>query len=76
VLDIADLQALPKGRAVVFASGAPATLARTLPWMTGPHSDVVEASILEYDPAADATIAAATTALSDAQAQEETVLPA
>jgi type IV secretory pathway TraG/TraD family ATPase VirD4 len=38
ILDVADSAALPKGRVVVLASGAPATLARTLPWMTGPHA--------------------------------------
>jgi hypothetical protein len=76
VLDVADLSALPKGRAVVLASGAPAALVRTLPWMSGPHADAVRASILEHDPAADATIAAATATLTDAQAKDEAGLPA
>ena len=30
VLDVADLSAMPRGRAVVFASGAPAVLVSTL----------------------------------------------
>jgi hypothetical protein len=64
VLDIADLGALPKGRAIVLASGARATLARTLPWMIGQHADAVQASILEHDPAAETTITEAMAALS------------
>lgn len=70
VLDVADLQAMPKGRAVVFASGAPATLVRTLPWMAGPHAAAVRASIAKHDPAADTTLAEAMDSLSDIEAQE------
>lgn len=51
-LDVADLGALPRGRAVVFASGAPATLVETVPWMRGPQADAVRASIAAHDPAA------------------------
>jgi type IV secretory pathway TraG/TraD family ATPase VirD4 len=72
VLDVADLQALPKGRAVVFASGAPAALARTLPWMTSPQAAEVRASILQHDPAGDATITAAMNSLSETQAEDDT----
>ncbi len=50
-LDVADLGALPRGRAVVFASGAPATLIETVPWMTGPYASAVRASIAAHDPA-------------------------
>jgi type IV secretory pathway TraG/TraD family ATPase VirD4 len=49
-LDIADLGALPRGRAIVFASGAPATLIETVPWMKGPKSAEVAASISAHDP--------------------------
>ena len=73
VLDIADLQALPKGRAVVFASGAPAALVRTLPWMTGPHAAAVRASIAKHDPAAETTIAEAMGSLSDVHEHEQAV---
>src|SRR3546814_7964397 len=48
-LDIADLGALPRGRAVVFASGAPATLVETVPWMNGPHAAALRASIAAHD---------------------------
>ncbi|WP_104176934.1 type IV secretory system conjugative DNA transfer family protein [Cryobacterium sp. Y50] len=49
-LDVADLGALPRGRAVVFASGAPATLIETVPWMRSPQADAVRASIAAHDP--------------------------
>jgi len=52
-LDIADLGALPRGRAIVFASGAPATLIETLPWMTGSRAAEVSASIAAHDPRDD-----------------------
>lgn len=48
-LDVSDLGALPRGRAVVFASGAPATLIETVPWMKGPYADAVRASIAAHD---------------------------
>ena len=56
VLSVADLAHLPRGRAVLIASGAPATLVRTLPWMAGPHAAAVAASIRAHDPAAAATL--------------------
>ncbi|SDO33090.1 Type IV secretory pathway, VirD4 component, TraG/TraD family ATPase [Cryobacterium flavum] len=49
-LDVADLGALPRGRAVVFASGAPATLIETVPWMRSSHANAVRASIAAHDP--------------------------
>ncbi len=59
VLDVADLTALPKGRTVVFASGAPATLVKRVPWMQGPDAERISASIRAHDPAAEQTLAAA-----------------
>jgi type IV secretory pathway TraG/TraD family ATPase VirD4 len=76
ILDVADLGALPKGRAIVIASGAPAALVRTLPWMTGPHADMVRASIARHDPAAETTIAEAMDSLADVQARDGAVLSA
>lgn len=52
-LDIADLGALPRGRAIVFASGAPATLIETIPWMRSPQAGAVRASIAAHNPAAE-----------------------
>lgn len=56
ILDVADLAAMPKGRAVVLASGSRPTLIRTVPWMVGPHADAVKASIAAHDPQAQRTI--------------------
>jgi type IV secretory pathway TraG/TraD family ATPase VirD4 len=61
ILDVADLAAMPRGRAVVFASGAPPALIRTQPWMAGPHAEAIRASIKAHDPAAETTLAAAAT---------------
>lgn len=68
ILDVADLAALPKGRAVVFASGARPTLIRTIPWMSGPHADAVRASIAAHDPQAERTIQEADTELAVVEA--------
>lgn len=68
ILDVADLAALPKGRAVVFASGARPTLVRRIPWMEGPHAAAVRASIRAHDPAANNTI----NDLGDANVREHT----
>ena len=56
ILDVADLAALPKGRAVVMASGSRPTLIRTQPWMSSPHARAVEASIAAHDPQAERTL--------------------
>jgi type IV secretory pathway TraG/TraD family ATPase VirD4 len=50
-LDVSDLAALPRGRAVMFASGTPAALLETVPWMNGPQAEAVRASITAHDPA-------------------------
>lgn len=57
ILDVADLAAMPKGRALVLASGSRPTLIRTQPWMTGPHAVAVRASIAAHDPSASAALA-------------------
>lgn len=56
IMDVADLAAMPKGRAVVLASGSRPTLIRTQPWMTAPYAADVRASIAAHDPAAETTI--------------------
>lgn len=65
ILDVADLQAMPKGRAVVLASGTRPTLITTQPWMTGPHAAAVKASIAAHDPSAGATLTQAQRELVD-----------
>ncbi|MCD2444372.1 TraM recognition domain-containing protein [Agromyces sp. SYSU K20354] len=56
ILDVADLGAMPKGRAVVLASGSRPTLIRSQPWMTGPYAEDVKASIRAHDPEAARTL--------------------
>jgi type IV secretory pathway TraG/TraD family ATPase VirD4 len=53
IFDVSNLAELDRGRAVVLASGAPATLVRTMPWYTGPHKEAVEASIAAHSPRRD-----------------------
>jgi type IV secretory pathway TraG/TraD family ATPase VirD4 len=50
ILTAADLGSLPRGRAVVLASGARPALVRTVPWMEGPHAAAISASIAAHDP--------------------------
>lgn len=52
IMEVSDLAAMPRGRALVFSSGNRPTLIRTVPWMEGPHAKAVEASIAANDPAA------------------------
>ena len=68
ILDVDDLSALPKGRAVVLSSGNRPTMVETIPWMSGPHASAVEASIRAHDPKADETIAKAAKELRRVQA--------
>ena len=56
IMDVAELAAMPKGRAVVLASGSRPTLIRTQPWMTSAYADDVRASIAAHDPQAQRTI--------------------
>ncbi|WP_270909024.1 type IV secretory system conjugative DNA transfer family protein [Leucobacter sp. UCMA 4100] len=58
-LEVADLAAMPKGRALVLASGSRPTLIRTVPWMVGPHAEMVKASFKAHDPQASVTLAEA-----------------
>lgn len=46
----ADLASLPKGRAVVFTSGNPAILIRTVPWHERPYADKIRASLTRHEP--------------------------
>lgn len=50
ILDVDELAALPRGRALVFASGSRPTLIRTVPWMSGPHAGAVQDSIAAHTP--------------------------
>ncbi|NQX29666.1 TraM recognition domain-containing protein [Microbacteriaceae bacterium VKM Ac-2854] len=51
ILEVQQLADLPRGRAVLFSSGARATLLRTVPWHRGPHANAIRASLAKHDPA-------------------------
>ena len=53
LLDVEELIALPVGRMIVLASGAPAALVRTQPWQKGPYADKIRASLARWDPAGE-----------------------
>ncbi|MFC9995403.1 type IV secretory system conjugative DNA transfer family protein [Nocardia sp. NPDC127526] len=44
------LATLPRGRAIVFSSGTPAVLVRTVPWWEGDYAEDVKRSIAHHDP--------------------------
>lgn len=46
------LGAMPPGRQLVLASGAPPFIAATVPWFHGPYATQIQNSIDRYDPAA------------------------
>lgn len=57
ILEVSDLAAMPPGRAVVFPSGIPATMVKTVPWFTRPDAGAVKASLAKYDPGASGATA-------------------
>ncbi|MEV4440928.1 TraM recognition domain-containing protein [Streptomyces sp. NPDC049577] len=50
ILEVSDLAALPRGRALLFASGTRPVLIETEPWQNGPHAETVRASLAQYAP--------------------------
>jgi type IV secretory pathway TraG/TraD family ATPase VirD4 len=50
ILEVSDLAALPRGRALLFASGTRPVLIETEPWQKGPHAEKVRASLARYAP--------------------------
>jgi type IV secretory pathway TraG/TraD family ATPase VirD4 len=59
ILDVSDLGRLPRGRAIVLASGAAPTLAQPIPWWElDKHTvELIRGSIAKHDPAAAQTLA-------------------
>jgi type IV secretory pathway TraG/TraD family ATPase VirD4 len=57
ILEVSDLASMPPGRAVVFPSGIPATMIKTVPWFTRPDAGAVKASLAKYDPGASGAAA-------------------
>lgn len=58
-LSVNALTTLPRGRAVVFTSGQPAVLVRTVPWWEGEYAAAVKKSIDQHDPQTKIRIGAA-----------------
>ena len=56
IFDAAELQALPKGRAILTSTGQRAALLCTVPWMAGAHKDGVQASVKKFDPQGEETL--------------------
>jgi type IV secretory pathway TraG/TraD family ATPase VirD4 len=52
ILDVADLAAMPLGRAIVFGGGRP-FLIETEPWQNGPYAASIRASIAAHVPPQD-----------------------
>jgi type IV secretory pathway TraG/TraD family ATPase VirD4 len=50
ILTVADLAALPTGRAILLSSGTPPILGATVPWWEGPHAAQVRESHDRYTP--------------------------
>jgi len=51
ILDIEDLAAMPRGRALVIASGAVPSMVNTVPWTARPDAPAIAASIKAHEPA-------------------------
>lgn len=49
ILDTSELAELPRGRAILLASGLRSSMIRTAPWYEGADADKVKASIANYD---------------------------
>jgi type IV secretory pathway TraG/TraD family ATPase VirD4 len=45
ILDPAQIRAIEKGHALLFATGIPAAMIRLLPWYTGPHAAQLEQAV-------------------------------
>jgi type IV secretory pathway TraG/TraD family ATPase VirD4 len=56
IVDVDELAALPRGRALVFSSGNRPTLIRTVPWQEGPHAEVIRASLAAHGPGIGAPV--------------------
>ncbi|HEY4570048.1 MAG TPA: TraM recognition domain-containing protein [Kribbella sp.] len=75
ILEISDLAAMPPGRAVVFPSGIPATMVKTVPWFTRPDAGAVQASMRKYDPGAAGSAPVSNNPWVSAGTQQAPVLP-
>lgn len=49
ILDISELAELPRGRAILLASGLRTSMVKTAPWYESPDADKIHASIAAYE---------------------------
>ncbi len=49
IMSVAELAALPRGRALVFSSGNRPALGRPTPWMAGPYAEQISASLAKWE---------------------------
>lgn len=49
IQSVAELSALPRGRAVLFSSGNRPALGRPVPWMAGPNAPAIRASLDRWE---------------------------
>ena len=49
IMSVAELAALPRGRALLFSSGNRPALGRPTPWMSGPYAEQIRASLAEWE---------------------------
>lgn len=67
VLSVAELAALPRGRALLLSSGNQPVLIRPVPWMEGPHAAAIDASLAAWEMADDRATRMAETAQTTAE---------
>nr|WP_197982467.1 TraM recognition domain-containing protein [Frigoribacterium sp. CFBP 13707] len=67
ILDISELAELPRGRAILLASGLRTSMVKTAPWYESPNADKIHASIAAHE--ATARVAGSTTAVASTPAE-------
>ena len=55
IMSVAELAALPRGRALLFSSGNRPALGRPVPWMNGAYADQIRASLAKWESEDDHT---------------------
>lgn len=67
ILDISELAELPRGRAILLASGLRTSMVRTAPWYESPDADKIHASIAAHEASARVAGPTATVASTPAE---------
>nr|WP_197981581.1 TraM recognition domain-containing protein [Frigoribacterium sp. CFBP 8754] len=67
ILDISELAELPRGRAILLASGLRTSMVKTAPWYESPDADKIHASIAAHE--ATAQVAGPTTTVASTPAE-------